>query len=59
MSDFLIDMSVAVLLRLLADKSAKSKWRRAMLKVFKAIASAYPRDAEFTQAAALVIGEPK
>jgi hypothetical protein len=52
MDDILIDMGLAALLRLLKDKvpndsKTKSKWKKAMLKVFKAIGTAYSDDKDF------------
>lgn len=51
MEDFLIDMAVGVLLRLATDAKKKAKWRKALLKVFRAIASAFPQDPDFKAAA--------
>lgn len=45
--DFYIDLGFAVLLRILKDRRETSKWRRAFLKLFDAIARAYAQDAEF------------
>jgi len=47
LEDFLIDMGVSALLRVAADPKRASKWRRALLKVFRAIAAAFPSDPEF------------
>jgi len=49
--DFVIDMGVAALLRMLKDGKKAKKWQRAMLKVFGAIAAAYRTEQEFHQAA--------
>jgi len=49
MDDVYIDLGVSILLRVLKDTKKAQKFRRAMLKVFKAIAAAYARDAEFTE----------
>jgi hypothetical protein len=45
--DFWIDISVAVLLRLLKDRRALNQYRPALLKVFRALADAFGADAEF------------
>lgn len=47
MSDFWIDIGITVLLRLLKDPNASSKWKRALLKLFTAIADRFPDDQEF------------
>lgn len=45
--DFWIDMGITVLLRLLRDKTESAKWKRALLKLFTAIADRFPDDKEF------------
>lgn len=52
MNEAFIDMGLAFLLALLqreipTDGSKKSKWRKALLKLFKAIGNAYHGDPEF------------
>ncbi len=51
-TDILIDLGISALITLLREKipnsnSAKNKYKRALLKVFKAIAAAYQDDSEF------------
>ena len=46
-----MDLAVGVLLRIVTDPKKKSKWRRALLKVFRAIAGAFPQDPDFKAAA--------
>lgn len=47
MSDELIDVGVTFLLKMLKDPKRTGKWKRTMLKVFKAIAVAYSGDQDF------------
>lgn len=53
MQDFIIVQAVSTVLFLIqrGDAQDRSKWRRSLLKVFKAIAQAFPQDQEFIQAA--------
>ncbi len=51
MSDFLIDMALSILLRVLSDQKSASKWRRALLKVFQRIAEVFRSDPEFRRVA--------
>lgn len=46
-NDILIDLGIGAVLRVLKNKREASKWKRAMFKVFKAIAEAYRNDADF------------
>jgi len=48
--DFYVDIGFAVLLRVLRDIGPNNKWRKAFLKVFRAIAEAYKNDDEFIKA---------
>lgn len=57
MPDWLIDVAITALLRMLRDKKETSKWRRAMLKVFKAIRDAYNTDEEFIAEAGFIGGK--
>lgn len=52
MNDFFIDMGISSLISLLKryipnDPNQKSKWKGAVLKVFKAIKTAYGDDKDF------------
>lgn len=52
MNDFFIDLGLTALLALLTREiptngNTKSKWKRALLKLFKAIAVAYKDDPDF------------
>lgn len=52
MNNLIIDMGIASLLSLLKhyipnDAEQKSKWKKAVLKVFKAIKTAYSDDKDF------------
>lgn len=49
--DFLITMAVSVLVQLARDPNGRGKWRKALLKVFREIANAFPNDVEFQAAA--------
>ena len=54
-NEFLIDMAISTLLALLSrvipkDGASKKTWKKALLKVFKAIASAYADDDDFKTA---------
>lgn len=50
MNDFLITMAVSVLIELARDPKGRGKWRKALLKVFTVIATAFRSDAEFQHA---------
>lgn len=45
--DYIINSAVGALLLMLQDSSKRSKWRKAMLKVFRAIAVAFGNDPDF------------
>lgn len=47
MNDFYIDLAVSVILRVVQSGPQRNKYRKALLKIFKAIAQAYKSDAEF------------
>ena len=54
--NFYVDMAISVLLALLSktipkDGSSKKEWKKAFLKVFKAIGAAYSDDPDFSAAA--------
>lgn len=53
-SVFFIDMAISIFLRFLREKlntgDQKSKWKRAILKVFKQIVVVFGDDAEFQDA---------
>lgn len=53
MPDWIISMAVNAMVQLARDKSSRSKWRKALLKVFREIAIAFRDDAEFQDAAKL------
>jgi len=55
--EWYIDIGFAVLIRLLKERRETNKWRRAFLKLFKAIADAYRNDEEF--AAMMAAPQPK
>jgi hypothetical protein len=46
--DLVIGMAVNVLIQLVRDPNSRSKWRKALLKVFREIAIAFKDDAELT-----------
>jgi len=46
-SDFIISMAVSVIIQLARDPKGRGKWRKALLKVFREIASAFRDDNEF------------
>ncbi len=52
MNDFFVDMALTTLLGLLKkqipnDSAQRSKWKKAMLKVFRAIGETYKNDSDF------------
>jgi len=47
--DFYLDIGFAVLLRYLRDRGPDNAYRKAFLKVFRAIWNAYKDDAEFIE----------
>lgn len=49
--DFYIDLAVTVMLRLLSNKAESNKYRRAILKIFRAIALQFSSDQEFVTVA--------
>ncbi len=53
MDDFIINQSISTLLFFLqrTPSTKRAAWRRALLKVFRAIASAFPGDQDFIEAA--------
>lgn len=51
MDDILIDVGVAAVLSMLKSGSKAKKWRKAMLKLFAAIARTYKADEQFHAAA--------
>ena len=51
MPDWVISMGVNALVELARDPTRHSKWRKAMLKVFKEIAAAFKDDAAFEDVA--------
>jgi hypothetical protein len=51
MEDTLISMGVAALLQMLKSGKKAKQWRKAMLKVFGAIAATYKLDQDFHDAA--------
>lgn len=55
MNDLLIDLGISAVLRILQVPSERTRWRRALLKVFSKIAEAYARDGEFRQAVVKVM----
>lgn len=50
MDDILIPLGVNTLVQLARDPKRRGKWRKALLKIFIAIAIAFKDDAEFAQA---------
>lgn len=55
MNDFYINLAVTVMLQAVKDGAIKGKFRRAFLKVFKAVATAYQTDQEFQDAASSIV----
>lgn len=53
MNDFLISMSVSVLIQLIRTPSIRGKWKAALLKIFKEIAIAFKDDPSFQATAAV------
>lgn len=49
--DYIINSAVGALLLILGDPQKRSKWRRALLKLFVAIGVAFKGDAMFEAAA--------
>jgi hypothetical protein len=45
--DFYVDIGVAVILRVLKEQGATNKYRRALIKLYRAIGEAYRHDSEF------------
>lgn len=51
MNDWIIDLGISALLRVLKDTKESAKWRRALLKVFRLIAIRFGNDEEFLDVA--------
>lgn len=51
MQDLIIGMAVNVLIQLVRNNKEKTKWRAALLKVFREIAKAFSFDEEFATVA--------
>jgi len=49
--DRLLSVGIGILIDYLRDSTKHAKWRKAMLKVFRAIADAYGNDKEFLDVA--------
>jgi predicted secreted protein len=51
MDELFIDLGISAILRMLQTGTKAKKWRKAMLKIFAAIARTYKADQEFHDAA--------
>lgn len=51
MEDILINLGVGALLAILSDPSKRGRWRRAILKIFRAASVHFKDDADFRAAA--------
>lgn len=47
MPDWMIPLAINALIQIARDGKAKSKWRKALLKVFREIARSFSADADF------------
>lgn len=51
----MVDLAISALLHVLRDPKQSSKWRRALLKIFKAISVAFSRDGDFVDVARMFV----
>jgi hypothetical protein len=58
-NDWIIDLGISALLRVLRDTKESNKWRRAFLKLFKLIAERFSHDEDFQEVALEIGGSPE